>query len=58
MKGDSRLEMRNIRKLVASKDYRAIAQEIKNMKRLWEKGSGLLGRRDREAQLVLNCANS
>ena len=56
--GDSRREMMNIKTLVPSKDYKAIAQEVKNMKRLWvNKGlDGLLKRRDDEAKLIAKCA--
>lgn len=55
--GDSRREMLNIRNLISSKNYKAIAQEIRNMKRLWYgKGlDGLLKRRDEEASLVESC---
>lgn len=58
MQGDSRLEMRNIRNLVPKKDYKGIAEQIRNMKRIWEgKGlDGLLVRRDAEANLVETCA--
>lgn len=58
MKGDNRLEMRNIRVLVPKKDYKAIAEEIRKMKRLWEgKGlNGLVDRREAEAKLVESCA--
>jgi GH24 family phage-related lysozyme (muramidase) len=54
MKGDSRKEMRNIRAYVPEKNYKKIAQEIRNMKRIWiGKGlDGLLERRDAEALLV------
>ena len=57
--GDNRLEMRNIRVLIPKKDYKAIAEEIIKMKRLWQgKGlDGLLARRDAEADLVRSCAN-
>lgn len=55
-KGATRIEMAEIKKLISSKDYNAIATQIKSMKRLWGKGSGLLGRRDREAALVAGCA--
>jgi len=56
--GASRIEMLNIKKLIASKDYLAIANEIKKMKRLWVgKGlDGLLTRRDDEAELIASCA--
>jgi hypothetical protein len=55
--GSSRVEMLNIRNLIPSKDYEAIANEIKKMKRLWiGKGlDGLLTRRDDEASLVASC---
>lgn len=56
--GSSRAEMANIRALIPSKNYKKIAQEIRNMKRLWVgKGlDGLLKRRDEEANLVDSCA--
>lgn len=52
--GKNREEMKNIRGLIAGKDYAAIAKEITNMKRIWVgKGlDGLLRRRDEEAALV------
>jgi len=58
MTGDNRLEMRNIRDLVPSKDYKGIAKELRNMKRLWKgKGlDGLIERREAEAKLVETCA--
>jgi hypothetical protein len=56
MKGASRKEMLGIRQLIASKDYVAIATQIRRMKRLWDKSSGLVGRREREAKLVLSCS--
>lgn len=52
--GESRREMAEIRKLIPAKNYKAIANQIKLMKRLWAKGNGLLGRRDREAALVMS----
>lgn len=54
-KGSTRTEMLEIRNLVPKKDYKNIALQIKSMKRLWAKGNGLLGRRDREAALVSSC---
>ena len=56
--GESRREMLNIRNLIASQDYKAIAKEIKDMKRLWVgKGlDGLLTRRNEEAALIESCA--
>jgi GH24 family phage-related lysozyme (muramidase) len=58
LKGSRRAEMARIRDLVPSKNYSAIAQEIRNMKRIWKgKGlDGLLRRRDKEASLVDSCA--
>lgn len=52
--GDSRKEMYNISKLIPNKDYKQIAQEIRNMKRLWlnKNLDGLLERREAEAKLV------
>ncbi len=56
MSGSRRKEMAAIKPLVLQQDYVGIAQEIRNMKRLWEgKGlDGLLKRRDAEAELVLS----
>jgi GH24 family phage-related lysozyme (muramidase) len=56
--GSSRREMLNIRNLISSKNYKAIASEIRSMKRLWVgKGlDGLLRRRDEEAKLVESCS--
>jgi GH24 family phage-related lysozyme (muramidase) len=55
--GDSRTEMRNIRDLVPKKDYKGIAKELRDMKRIWEgKGlDGLITRRESEAKLVESC---
>jgi|13_taG_2_1085334.scaffolds.fasta_scaffold00027_51 hypothetical protein len=57
MRGSTRAEMRRIRAVVPLKDYKEIAIQIRNMKRLWEnKGlKGLLYRRDAEAALVESC---
>ena len=57
MKGDSRIEMRNIKDLITKKDYKKIAAEIRKMKRLWVgKGlDGLIQRREDEALLVESC---
>lgn len=54
--GERRLEMKNIIAHVASKNLSRIAREILNMKRLWTGIglSGLLRRREKEADLVLN----
>lgn len=56
MSGSRRKEMAAIKPLVLQQDYAGIAHEIQKMKRLWEgRGlSGLLRRRDDEADLVLN----
>ena len=58
LKGDSRREMKALTSLVEEKDYKAIAEQIVAMKRLWQnKGQGgLLKRRDEEAKLVLSCS--
>jgi hypothetical protein len=58
VKGSRRVEMARIRDLVPSKNYDAIAQEIRSMKRIWAgKGlDGLLRRRDKEAALVDACS--
>ena len=58
LKGDSRLEMRNVRVLVPKKDYKKIAQEIRSMKRLWVNKNldGLLDRREAEAKLIESVA--
>ena len=58
LKGDSRKEMANIKLLIAKKDYKGIAKQLKDMKRLWiGKGlDGLLERRDAEAALVSSAA--
>ncbi len=55
--GISRIEMLNIRNLIASKNYEAIANEVRKMKRLWiNKGlDGLLTRREEEAKLIESC---
>jgi hypothetical protein len=55
LKGPSRREMAAIRDLIKEKNYKAIAKQIRSMKRLWDKTSGLVGRREREAKLVESC---
>lgn len=54
LKGSSRIEMMNIKNLIPKKDYKQIAQNIRNMCRLWKgKGlDGLLERREAEAKLI------
>lgn len=57
LKGDSRLEMRNIKDFISKKDYKSIANEIRKMKRLWlgKNLDGLIRRREDEAILVESC---
>jgi hypothetical protein len=57
LQGSRRIEMKNIKALVPSKDYKGIANEIRKMKRLWKNAGvdGLLKRRDYEAKLVESC---
>lgn len=54
MKGDSRKEMRTIRALISEKNYKKIAQQLREMKRIWigKDLDGLLERRDAEAALI------
>jgi GH24 family phage-related lysozyme (muramidase) len=54
LKGSSRSEMLEIRNIIISKniDAKKIASLFRSMKRLWDKTSGLPGRREREAKLV------
>lgn len=56
-KGSTRVEMLNIKPLVLKKDYNAIANQIRSMKRLWQgkKLDGLLKRREEEAKMVESC---
>lgn len=56
-KGESRVEMANIKDLVANKDYKGISTEIRNMKRLWRGKAlnGLMARREKEAMMVESC---
>lgn len=58
LRGDSRSEMRKIKELVPKKNYREIANQIRQMKRLWagKNMDGLLERREAEAKLVESCA--
>lgn len=54
-KGSSRTEMLELKNIIASsKDYKAMEAQFKSMKRLWDKTSGLVGRRDREAAFLLS----
>lgn len=53
---ESRREMRALKPLIEAGDLQSISDTIRSMKRLWAgKGlNGLLRRRDREADLILN----
>jgi len=52
--GDKRIEMRNIKELIPTKNYKKIAQEFRSMKRIWrgKNLNGLLERREAEAKLI------
>ncbi len=52
LKGDSRLEMRNIVAHMQNKKWGKIKDEILKMKRLWPDVKGLLRRRDAEAKFL------
>lgn len=56
MAGPGRAEMREIARLTKARNYRAIAAQVRAMKRLWQgKGmDGLLARREAEARLIEN----
>ena len=58
LKGDSRKEMVNIKNLIPKKDYKKIAKEFRNMKRIWfgKNLDGLLDRREAEAELIEQCS--
>ena len=58
LKGDSRKEMVNIKNLIPKKDYKKIAKEFRNMKRIWfgKNLDGLLDRREAEAELIERCS--
>jgi GH24 family phage-related lysozyme (muramidase) len=56
LKGSTRTEMLELRNIIqAGKDYSKMAQQLRSMKRLWDKTSGLVGRREREAKLIESC---
>lgn len=57
MEGERRAEMRTIKSMVPKKDYKGIAGQLREMKRLWAKVGldGLLTRREEEAKLVEKC---
>ena len=52
---DRRKEMIALVPLIAKKDYKGMAKQFRSMKRLWDKGCGLIGRREDEAKLIENC---
>ncbi len=54
--GTRRLEMRNLVPLVSERNLKAIANELRKMKRLWDvnKAGGLIARREDEAKLIEN----
>jgi GH24 family phage-related lysozyme (muramidase) len=56
MSGSKRREMKAIQSLVVTKDLNGIAEQIRLMKRLWNKSElpGLHIRRDKEAQMIAN----
>lgn len=56
LKGDRRVEMKNIVALVSARDLAGIAAQIRSMKRLWTTPDtkGLVIRREKEAVLVEN----
>ena len=58
LKGDSRKEMVTIKNLIPKKDYKKIAREFRNMKRLWvgKHLDGLIERRESEAALIESAA--
>ncbi len=55
--GPTRIEMRELVRLVPKRDYRGMAAQVRAMKRLWVgKGmQGLLNRREAEARLLESC---
>lgn len=57
LEGSRRTEMKNIQQWVKSKNLIRIANEIRDMKRLWPDSKGLQLRRDREAAMVENARN-
>ena len=56
MSGNKRREMKAIKSLVVGKDLNGIAEQIRLMKRLWNKSElpGLHTRRDKEARMIAN----
>lgn len=57
LRGDSRIEMRNLKTLIPKKDYASMSKELIKMKRIWmnQNLDGLLKRRDAEAALISEC---
>jgi GH24 family phage-related lysozyme (muramidase) len=58
MDGPKRTEMRAIRDAVAEGDLQKIADQLREMKRLWPDSRGLRRRRDAEADLVESAIDS
>lgn len=58
MEGDKRREMRAVRDAVADGDLQVIADQLREMKRLWPDTRGLRRRRDAEADLVESAIDS
>ena len=56
MSGNKRREMKAIQALILDKDLDGIAEQIRLMKRLWNKSElpGLHTRRDKEARMIAN----
>ena len=57
---DRRREMKAIKSLIPTKDYKAIAAQFRSMKRLWDEKTarGLIIRREDEALLVEKCVRA
>ena len=57
LSGASRIEMREIKKLIPLKKYKEISEKVLKMKRLWigKNLDGLLKRRTEESKLILSC---
>ncbi|MEI6280138.1 MAG: hypothetical protein WCQ16_12260, partial [Verrucomicrobiae bacterium] len=53
--GPGRVEMREIARLSPGINYRAMAAQVRAMKRLWPDTPGLLRRREAEARLLESC---
>ena len=55
LSGDRRREMRAIRDLVKTQDYKGMAHQLRLMKRLWPDIKGLQRRREAEAKMMESC---